>query len=372
MKLVSIFLTLIMMTACASKKEYQLVVGTYTKNTESKGIYTLRVNPAEKKYSVLSTESSVENPSFLAFKHLSDKKSTETERLLYSVGEGSTAGSVHAFRLIPETGRLQALNSLSANGRGSCSVTATDSHVMIANYSSGNLNVFSLHPDGSLNSLVQNIQHQGGSVNPDRQKGPHAHQVIFDPSGNYLFSNNLGNDLLYVYRYDAENETSPLVAIDSLMMEQGGGPRHLTFTKNGMTLYVLQEMTGTISIVHFENERLTLKGSASVVTKPGNSGAADIHLSPDGRFLYATNRIDYNDITVFAVKSPSILEFVAQYSTEGIAPRNFMITNDGAYVFVGNQRSDEIVVFQRDAKKGTLKDTGLRIPVPAPVCHLQY
>ncbi len=372
MRLLTLFITMLMLTACASNKEYQLLVGTYTKNTDSKGIYTLKANPAEKKFSILSTESSVENPSFLAFQHPSVVSQQPTERLVYSVGEGSGAGSVHAFRMNPATGTLQVLNSLKANGSGSCSVTASEKHVIIANYSTGNLNVFSLHPDGSLNQMVQNIQHQGGSINPDRQKGPHAHQVIFDATGTYLFSNNLGNDLVYVYRYDVENEAAPLIPVDSLMMERGGGPRHLAFNNDRMTLYVLQEMTGTISIVHFENERLSLKGSASVVIKPGNSGAADIHLSPDGKFLYASNRIDYNDITVFSVNTPSTLEFVAQYSTLGDAPRNFMITRDGNYIFVGNQRSNEIVVFQRDSRKGTLKDTGFRIPVPAPVCHLEF
>lgn len=360
------------MTACASQKEYKLLVGTYTKNTDSKGIYSLKVNPVSKQFSVLSTENSVENPSFLSFQNDLSKPSNSTELLVYAAGEGSGAGTVKAFRLNVKNGILKPLNTLTADGSGSCSVAATKHHVAIANYSTGNLNVFSLHPDGSLHKLVQTVQHHGGSINPDRQKGPHAHQVIFHPSGNYLFSNNLGTDMVYVYRYDSSSATSPLKPVDSLLIEPGGGPRHLAFNPDGMTLYVLLEMTGTIGIVHFENDRLILKGSASVVTKPGRSGAADIHLSPDGKFLYATNRIDFNDITVFEIVTPAILKRIAQYSTQGIGPRNFKITNDGKYVFVGNQKSNEIVVFQRSIRKGTLKDTGFRIPVPAPVCHLEF
>lgn len=359
-----------MLTGCATTGEYNILVGTYTKNTGSEGIYSVKIHPASGKYTVRSTAGGVDNPSFLTL--LPATGHTAADFRLYSVGEGSDAGSVHAFRLAASTGDLQPVNALPADGRGSCSVTATDRHVIIANYSSGNINVFSLHADGSLEKLVQNIQHQGGSVNADRQKGPHAHQVIFDQSGNYLFSNNLGNDLLYVYRYDAEQEDTPLTPVDSLLMERGGGPRHLALHNDGMTLYVLQELTGTISIVHFEHERLMLKGASTVITRPGQPGAADIHLSPDGKFLYATNRIDYNEITAFEIETPVTLRLVAQYSTQGIAPRNFMITRDGAYLLVGNQRSNEIVVFERNRKKGTLTDTGRRIPVPAPVCHLEY
>jgi 6-phosphogluconolactonase len=370
MKLSGLFFTLLMLTGCASSKEYNILVGTYTQNTGSDGIYSLTINPAQKKYSVRSTAGGIENPGFQSIHQHSGDNTADLR--VYSVGEGSGAGTVHALHLSSATGKLQLINSLSADGSGSCSVTATDHHVMIANYSSGNINVFSLTADGSLNQLVQNIRHQGGSINTDRQKGPHAHQVIFDKSGNYLFSNNLGNDLLYVYRYDTTNEVLPLTLVDSLMMEQGGGPRHLALHDDGATLYVLQELTGTISVVHFENERLMLKGSSTVVTRAGQSGAADIHLSPDGKYLYATNRIDFNDITVFKIETPSTLKMVAQYSTRGIAPRNFMITRDGNYLLVGNQRSNEIVVFKRNKKKGTLTDTDWRIPIPAPVCHLEF
>jgi len=321
----------------------------------------MSVNPSAKTFTILDTASEVENPSFLSLK--GDK--------LYSVGEGSGAGTVNAFSLDKKTAKLKFINSLPGVGKGPCSVTATDRHVMIANYGSGNLNVFSLNSDGSLHQLVQDIQHQGGSVNPDRQKGPHAHQVIFNPAGNFLFSNNLGTDLLYAYRYHPTKQ-QPLEAVDSILMEKGGGPRHLAVSADGEMLYVLQELTGTISIVRFKNEKLTLAGQSSVITKPGKSGAADIHLSPDGKFLYATNRIDYNDITAFKLKSPSELEFIDQYSTAGDAPRNFMITRDGKYVFVGNQRTHTIVVFKRNLRNGTLKDTGFRIPVPAPVCHLEF
>ncbi|MDP3444997.1 MAG: lactonase family protein [Ignavibacteria bacterium] len=342
-------------------------MGTYTTNTESKGIYTLNVNPSKNVYNVIDIQTGVVNPSFQSIRK--DEKSGQS--LVYSVGEGSGAGSVHAFSFDAVNGKLTPLNSLPANGRGSCSVTASARHAFIANYSSGNINAFSLKTDGSLDKLVQSVQHHGGSINTDRQKGPHAHQVIFDLTGNYLFSNNLGTDLLYAYRYNAVN-SEPLVLVDSLMMEQGGGPRHLAVSPDGTTLYVLQELTGTISIVSFKDEQLTSVGSATVITKPGKPGAADIHLSPDGKFLYATNRIDYNDITVFNVKSSYELEFVAQYSTGGDAPRNFMITRDGKYLFAGNQRTHQIVVFKRDKRKGTLTDIGFKIPVPAPVYHLEF
>lgn len=361
MKHLLILFTCITMVSIMYSQNYRIIVGTYTRATESKGIYTLSVNPSAKTFTILDTASQVENPSFLAL--LGDK--------LYAVGEGSGVATANAFHLDKQTAKLQYINTLSGIGNGPCSVTASERHVMIANYGSGNLNVFSLNSDGSLNKFVQNIQHQGGSVDPQRQKGPHAHQVIFNPAGSYLFSNNLGTDLLYAYRY-CRIIPQPLEAVDSILMENGGGPRHLAVSADGEYLYVLQELTGTISIVQFKDEKLTLVGQSSVIKKPGKAGAADIHLSPDGKFLYATNRIDYNDITAFQLKSPSELIYIDQYSTSGIAPRNFMITRDGKYVFVGNQRSNEIVVFKRNLRNGKLKDTGFRIPVPAPVCHLEF
>jgi len=361
MKHLLILFTCITMVSNMYSQNYRIIVGTYTRATESKGIYTLSVNPSAKTFTILDTASQVENPSFLALQ--SD--------MLYSVGEGSGAGTVNAFRLDKKTAKLHFINTLTGLGKGPCSVAATERHVMIANYGSGNLNVFSLNSDGSLNNFVQNIQHQGGSVDPQRQKGPHAHQVIFNPTIDYMFSNNLGTDLLYAYRYHPTNK-QPLEAVDSILMEKGGGPRHLAVSADGEYLYVLQELTGTISIVQFKDEKLTLVGQSSVIKKPGKAGAADIHLSPDGKFLYATNRIDYNDITAFQLKSPTELQYIDQYSTAGIAPRNFMITRDGKYVFVGNQRSNEIVVFKRNLRNGTLKNTRLRIPVPAPVCHLEF
>jgi len=361
MKLLSYLLFAAVLISCSTQKEYRMLVGTYTRNTDSKGIYSLLVNPAKKTYEIQDTRSGVENPGFLAI----------SGDNVYAVGEGSQSGSINAFKLDKNKGKLNFINSLVADGKGPCSVTATKSHVIIANYGSGNINVFSLHTDGSLNRAVQNIQHVGSSVNKERQKGPHAHQVIFDPKGNYLFSNNLGNDLVYAYRYRADKK-EPLELVDTLLAELGGGPRHLTTNADGSLLYVLQELTGTISIVGFANEKLTLIGQTTLVTKPGKSGAADIHLSPDGNFLYATNRIDYNDISVFSLKSPSKPELIAQYSTEGSTPRNFMITRDGRYLFVGNQRSDTIVVFKRSIRNGKLEDTGMRIPVPAPVCHIEY
>lgn len=362
MKNIALVLTLFTLVGCATQQDYRLLVGTYTRDNDSKGLYSLKVDPVNKTYTVLDTNSSVTNPSFLAV--FPDK--------VYSIGENRDQGSVHAFDFDPASGKLEELNSLDADGSGSCSVTATPEHVIIANYRSGNLNVFSLNPDGSLNQLVQSIQHYGGSVNPERQKGPHAHQVIFDPSGMYLFSNNLGNDLVYAYHYQSDGSATPLVLVDSLMVEEGGGPRHLAISPDGTTLYVLQELTGNVSIVSFTDNKLRLLGYVSLVTRPGKSGAADIHLSPDGKFLYATNRIDYNEISVFRIKTPAVLELVAQYSTEGKTPRNFMITKDGRYLFVGNQDTHEIVVFSRDLRRGTLTDTGFRIPIPAPVCHLEF
>lgn len=388
MKTTTLLLLSFFVTSCASQKEYSLLVGTYTRQTTSKGIYVLKVNPLKSNYTVTDVADDIENPGFLAVNKIPVPQNSSTpgdsgnftdesgngemQMRVYAVSEVDDSAVVHAYSLSAASGRLTKLNSKKTRGSGSCSVAITDKHVVLANYNSGNLSVFTLTSDGLLDKEVQSVQHIGGSINPDRQNGPHAHQVIFDSSGKYLFSNNLGNDLLYVYRYNPDDDNEPFVLTDSLLMEKGGGPRHLAIHRDSSLLYVLQELTGTISIVHVESGRLKFKGSSTIITKKGNPGAADIHLSSDFKYLYASNRNEFNQISVFSLQKPSRPELLEQYSSGGKTPRNFMITSDGNYLFAGNQNSGEIAVFERNRSNGKLRDTGFRIPIPAPVCHIEF
>jgi 6-phosphogluconolactonase len=150
----------------------------------------------------------------------------------------------------------------------------------------------------------------------------------------------------------------------------GDGPRHISFNPTKPFVYAVQELTGSVTVLSFKNGTLSKLQQIDMFEKPSNkkSGAADIHLSPDGKFLYASNRADYNDLAMYKVGTNGLLTWVGSQSTLGLAPRNFAIDPTGNFLLAANQNSNEIVVFKRNKKTGLLNDTGNRIAVGRPVC----
>jgi len=224
-----------------------------------------------------------------------------------------------------------------------------------------------------LTDVLQMIQHTGRSINTERQNVPRVHQVIASPDNKFVIANDLGTDKITVYKYNPDSKTEVLTPWDTLSAKPGSGPRHGVFSKNGKSLYVLHEIDGTLSVLAMRDGRLSLIQETSVIRKDNiKASAADIHLSLDGKFLYATNRSPANDITCFSVARDGKLKFNQQISTGGNGPRNFAITPDGQYLFVGHQLTNNIVIFKRDVKTGLLSDTGKRIEVGSPVCLVFY
>ena len=222
-------------------------------------------------------------------------------------------------------------------------------------------------------AFTDQIQHAGKSINAERQGEPHVHQVIVSPDKKYVVANDLGTDKVTVYKYNPNSKTEVLTSFDTLTVKLGSGPRHATFNRDGSKEYLVHEIDGTVSVLGFENGKLSLLQETTLVKRNGiiNRGA-DIHLSPDERFLYATNRGTANDITCFSVGKDGKLEFKQQVSTGGDGPRNFAITPDGQYIFIAHQFSDNITIFKRDLRTGLLTDTGKQIKVGAPVCLVFY
>lgn len=347
-----------------SKDNYQLLVGTYTKNTASEGIYMLNIQPQKQSFQIKTILKGVHNPSFLAVS--SDKK------FVYAVGEDAPVSMVNAISLDVKQSSMQLLNQSKVTGTNPCFISVTGKHAITANYTSGNVNVFGIQKDGRLSEILQDIQHTGSSVHPTRQAAPHAHQAIYSPDGKFLLTNDLGTDYVYAYQYNPDAEKNVLVPVDSILIEKGSGPRHLAFSKNGRKIYVLHELNGMLSELEFNAGKFKLLHHVSIIgDKKGIIGAADIHLSPDGKFVYVTNRGDYNEIICFRIDGKSAPVFVSRHTTTGNAPRNFMITNDGRYLIVGNQRSNQMVVFSRDKKTGVLTNTGFTIDIPSPVCLIE-
>ena len=349
----------------AQNNTYQFLIGTYTVNTTSKGVYLLNFDAENNKANLILAADSLSNPSFIAFS--SDKK------FLYAVNESGEQSKVVAFQFDKKTAKLKKINSVSAVGLGPCHITCSASHVFTANYTSGSVCVLERKPDGSLSEAIQVVQHQGKSINLTRQNVPHAHQTILSPDGKFLLVNDLGTDYLTVYAYDKNAKNNVLTLHDKMLVKPGSGPRHLTFSKNGKSIYLLHELDGTITHLALNKGRLTKKHETTVIRKKDIiAGAADIHIDHKGKFLYATNRGNANDISCFKIFKSGDLQFVQQISTSGNGPRNFAITNDDKYILVGNQKTNQIVVFNINNKTGELTENKNKIDLGAPVCILEF
>jgi 6-phosphogluconolactonase len=368
--------------ATAQNDSLMMYVGTYTRREshvvgKSGGIQICRFNPATGEITFVETTTGVVNPSFLAI-HPSG-------RYLYSVSEmnerieGRPAGGIAAFEINPETGSLTALNMQPSMGTGPCHVIvdATGGYVLAANYASGSVVVLPIRSDGSLGSSSDFAQHEGSSVNPQRQQEPHAHSINLDASNKFALVPDLGTDKVMIYAFDAENgKIKPNSAQPWARTKSGAGPRHLDFHPSQHFVYVGNELDSTVVAFDFDATRGTLKEINTLSTlpegyeesAPEKSWVADVHVHPSGRTVYVSNR-GHDSIAVFDVNRESGALTAAGYiSTKGSYPRNFALDPAGNFLVAANQNSDDIYVFAIDAKTGGLSDTAHGIELPTPVC----
>jgi 6-phosphogluconolactonase len=363
----SFFLLMLFISAACVAQSYYMFVGTYT-NKGSKGIYVYRFNASTGKAELLSNTDSVVNPSYLAI--------ASNKKYIYAVTETATnnSGSISAFSFDRTNGKLTFINKQSSGGANPCYVTVnkTNKWVMVGNYSGGNLSAFPVNADGSLQPLSQSIQHTGSGINKQRQDKAHVHSTVFSPAQDYLFTPDLGEDKVYTYHFNAASQ-KPLTPANPpfTATEPGSGPRHFTFHPNNKFAYLIEELSGIVVAYKYSNGRLS--SIQRSITHPkdykGVIGSADIHTSPDGKFLYASNRGQENTITIFSIDLVTgKLELKGYQPTLGQTPRNFNIDPSGNYLLVANQATDNIVVFKRDKQTGLLQETGEQIKVPTPVC----
>jgi 6-phosphogluconolactonase len=359
----SLLITTILMANAQSSKTYNLIVGTYTNPGKSNGMYVYTFNSETGELTYKAESPAIKNPSFLTVS--SDRKH------VYAVSEVGE-GSLSAFSYDAASGKLEFINSAPAGGNGPCYVSVDNKNkfAFVGNYGGGSLAAVPINPNGSLSDKVQSIQHQGKSIK-DNQEKPHVHATLLSKDGKYLFVPDLGTDKINIYQVDVA-KAQPLAPASQAFVSitPGGGPRHLTFHPNGKWAFLIQEMTGVITAFEYSNGKLTAKESVTLVS-PGSTGridAADIHVSPDGNFLYGSLRGDINEIVVCSIDKSGKLAVAGRQSTLGKTPRNFAIDPTGKFLLVGNQNSDNIIVFKRDAKTGLLTATGTKISLGSPVC----
>lgn len=367
MKKVILFFVLIFVAfkVFAVENVYDFLIGTYTKGTSSKGIYTLRCDMNNAKFDLKLAASNLSNPSFLTL--------SKDKKFVYSVSESGDQSMVYAFAFDANSGKLNLINKVAAGDLGPCHISMSDQHIVTANYSGGSICVFNRRADGSLSEVAQKNVYTGSSVDPARQTRPYLHQTVFSNDNKVLLVNDLGTDLVRSYVYSKDAKSTILIALDSIKLKVGTGPRHTTMSMDVRFAFVLGEIDGTVTTLGYNAGKLTKLHETSIVRKSDvKTGAADIHISPDGNFLYATNRGNANDITCFKIENDGALTFVEQTFVLGVGPRNFAITKDGKYIFIGNQTCSTISVFKRDLKTGKIEDTGNSIDVGAPVCIIEY
>lgn len=346
----------------AQNSKLNLIVGTYTNSCDSKGIYVYNFDTKTGDFKLKNISEKVVNPSYLAL-------SSDNE-FVYSVNENGKESAVSSFRFNTNSGKLDFINKQNSKGADPCYIINDDKNVIVANYSGGNISVFGRNNDGSLTESKQVIQHYGKGINTQRQESPHVHMVYFSPDKKYVLSNDLGNDKVYSYTYNPTAETEILKLKDSVAVTAGSGPRHLTFSKDGKYVYVLQELDGSLTSFSYSKGKLTKIDQTTILAKEykGTFSSADIHISPEGNFLYATNRGEANTISIFKISKNGKLVSKGQTSTLGKGPRNFVIDPTGNFLLVGHQYTNEIVIFKINKATGSLTDTGKKIALCAPVC----
>jgi 6-phosphogluconolactonase len=348
--------------------EQTLYVGTYTSG-KSEGIYIYRLNMSTGALRHFRTVKNVVDPSYLTI----DLK----RQFLYAVNEvskfeGKPSGAISSFSIDQNSGDLKFLNQKASHGGSPCYVTldGTRKFILLANYEAGNVSVLPINRDGSLGEAVSVVQHRGSSVNTERQTGPHAHCIIMDRMNHYAFAVDLGIDKIIAYRFDARKGT--LVSHSEVESTPGAGPRHLTFHPNNKLAFVINELDSTLTTFSYDSKHGKLHPQQTVSTLPadhsGQNSCADVHVSPNGRFLYGSNR-GHDSIVVFAIDARAgRLTYVEHVSTTGKTPRNFTIDPTGTFLLAANQKSDTVVTFRIDPRTGRLRSTGHIAEIPTPVC----
>lgn len=344
-------------------------VGTYT-SKGSDGIYVYKLNMANGELTRLHSVKDVENPSFLAI--------DPAGGYVYAVHElnnyqGKRTGAVRSFKIDPQTWDLTYLSEQPSYGEHPCQVTTTPDgkFVLLANYTSGSVSMFPTK-EGMIQAASDTAQHVGGGPNTGRQEGPHAHSVTISPDGRFAYAADLGNDKIYIY--DLKKQPGILTPANPPFVRTapGAGPRHFAFHPNGKFAYIITELKSTITAFAYNSDSGALKEIETVSTLPpdfsGESFCADIHITPDGRFLYGSNR-GHNSLAIFKIDAASgKLQSVGFQSTLGEWPRNFAIDPTGTWLLAANKNSDNIVVFRIHKKTGELEATGAEAHVSMPTC----
>jgi 6-phosphogluconolactonase len=363
-RLFTIGILFIVLSSFGQKTRTLLFIGSYTRGEPSTGIYVYEFDTENGSMKKLSEVDTIINPSFINL--------SSNGKYLYACTETKLMkhkGILAAFKIDSINGQLTLMNKVSAEGENPVyvSVGNSDNFLVNANYDGANLSVFSLKKDGSLNKLEQLIQFKDSGIIKQRQERSHPHAAVISPEGKFVCVPDLGADKIRVFEI-MENKLKERKEL-TIATPPGAGPRHLVFHPNGKFAYCTGELNGNILSYSYSDGKLTFIQTLSSYSKEQPYYAtSDIHVSPDGKFLYASNRGEENSISVFSINDKGRLIRIGQEDTGGKHPRFFNIDPSGKFLAVANVETGNVIVFKRDPGTGLLTKTGTEIKVFAPSC----
>ena len=342
-------------------------VGSYNDDKAKEGIYVYQLDTVTGDLTRLSSVRNILNPSFLTL--------SANGKYLFACSETQrpNLGSVSGFKFDPKADTLTFINSQKSGGDNPAYVSLHKDGRWIANanYSGGSIGVHAIAEDGTIRPGIQVIKYADSSIVKERQNQSHIHSAVFSPDYKYIFLPDLGSDKIRIYKFNDQKdkplEEAPIPFVKTV---PGSGPRHFIFHPNGKFAYIIEEISGTIEAFKYNDGKLD--NIQRIAThkeelKEGY-GSADIHISPDGKFLYASNRGVENNIAIFSIKSDGKLVIVGYQSTLGNHPRNFSLDASGKFLIVANMRSGDLQVFKRNTKTGLLTKVGNEVKVSSPSC----
>jgi 6-phosphogluconolactonase len=366
------FILVVAMLATSARSEEKrdpLVFITAFAAGEKGGIHACRIDLKTGALKEVHRTTGVQHPFFLAL--------SPDRKFLYSIHGKTFGGKEHeevaAYAVEADSGRLKLLNRQSALGSAACylDIDATGKTVVVANYSTGSVASLPVRKDGSLGKASSFFQHAGSSVDPARQKRPHAHCIVVSPDNRFVHAADLGLDQVLSYRLDAGKAKLSPARQPFVRTPPGAGPRHLTFHPGGKHVYVINELSNSVTLFDYDPEAGALVVKQTIPTLPkdfaGKSYCADLKITPDGRFLYGTNR-GHDSIAIYRIGDAGRLTLVGIEPSLGKGPQNLAITPDGRLLLCANMPGNNVAVFRIDPVKGSLKSVGTPFAIPSPSC----
>ena len=359
MRLKTLLSLVVLGIVCAHAQQYiSMAVGTYT-DAGSHGIYTYRFNQ-DTGEAVLLDSLAMQNPSYLTI--------SADKRHIYAVSETNAEHASFNVIKLNRGGKMRLLETVLTQGADPCYVSTNGRLAVTANYSGGSMSVFRLNNKGAKASFLTNFRGATGGPDLNRQNSPHVHCACFTPDGRFVLATDFSADRILSYQISGKKLIDNGVAAE---IRPDSGPRHLVFSSDGRFAYLMSELSGQVTVFGYHKGRLEVLQEV-VSDSVGARGGADIHLSPDGKFLYSSNRLRSDGIAIFSVNSQTGLLTPVGYQLTGVHPRQFNITPNGRFLLCCCRDSNMIQVFRRDNQTGLLTDTHQNIHLSKPVCAQFY